>query len=92
MSSFSPADKIKQIKIKIEIEDGNDAKLEWSRSCSAIGPFYIHGGVTVGDCYELYELLKGRKYQVRIHIVLIVIIQLKSELGSASVDITGKCS
>jgi hypothetical protein len=51
------ANKIKQI-IKIEIEDGND-KLIWSRSCSGV-PHYMHGQVTVGDCYELYELLKGR--------------------------------
>ena len=53
------ANKIKQI-IKIEIEDGYTKGLEWSRTCSVI-PSYIHGGVTVGDCYELYELLKGRK-------------------------------
>jgi hypothetical protein len=51
------ANKIKQI-IKIEIDDGNN-RLSWDRSCSAT-PSYIHGGVTVGDCYELYELLKGR--------------------------------
>lgn len=53
------ANKIKQI-IKIEIEDGND-RLVWNRSCGA-SPSYMHGHgeVTVGDCYELYELLKGR--------------------------------
>jgi hypothetical protein len=51
------ANKIKKM-IQIEIEDGND-KLVWSRSCTGI-PSYIHGGVTVGDCYEMYELLKGR--------------------------------
>lgn len=53
------ANKIKQI-IKIEIEDGY-SKLEWSRTCSAC-PSYIgyHETITVGDCYELYELLKGR--------------------------------
>jgi transposase len=51
------ANKIKQI-IKIEIEDGEDS-LEWSRTCREM-PSYIHGCVTVGDCYELYELLKGR--------------------------------
>ena len=51
------AKKIKQI-IKIEIDDGN-TKLDWSRTCSAM-PHYIHGQTTVGDCYELYELLKGR--------------------------------
>lgn len=51
------ANKIKQV-IKIEMEDGN-TQLEWSRSCAAC-PDYMRGGVTVGDCYELYELLKGR--------------------------------
>ena len=51
------ANKIKKI-IQIEIEDGND-KLVWSRSCASV-PQYFHGQVTVGDCYELYELLKGR--------------------------------
>lgn len=52
------ANKIKQI-IKVEIDDGYTSGLEWSRTCSVI-PAYMHGGVTVGDCYELYELLKGR--------------------------------
>lgn len=53
------ANKIKQI-IKIEIEDGND-KLNWSRTCSAIPQYITYGSpITVGDCYELYELLKGR--------------------------------
>lgn len=51
------ANKIKKI-IQIEIEDGND-RLVWSRSCAGV-PHYMHGTVTVGDCYELYELLKGR--------------------------------
>jgi hypothetical protein len=51
------ANKIKQI-IKIEMDDGN-RELAWTRTCSAT-PFYMHGGVTVGDCYELYERLKGR--------------------------------
>ncbi len=51
------ANKIKQI-IKVEIDDGN-TRLSWSRTCSAV-PSYMHGTVTVGDCYELYELLKGR--------------------------------
>jgi hypothetical protein len=59
----SPADfmanKIKQI-IKIEIDDGN-TKLEWSRTCSAVPQYITYGSpITVGDCYELYELLKGR--------------------------------
>ena len=51
------ATKIKQI-IKTEIDDGNST-LSWDRSCGA-QPHYMHGNVTVGDCYELYELLKGR--------------------------------
>ena len=56
------ANKIKQI-IKIEIDDGRNSGLEWSRTCCVV-PDYIDGimgyNVTVGDCYELYELLKGR--------------------------------
>jgi hypothetical protein len=53
------ANKIKQI-IKIEIDDGN-TKLEWSRTCSAVPRYLTYGSpITVGDCYELYELLKGR--------------------------------
>lgn len=51
------ANKIKKI-VQIEIEDGN-TKMYWDRSCSAV-PCYMHGVVTVGDCYQLYELLKGR--------------------------------
>ena len=52
------ANKIKQI-IKIEIDDGNTSGLRWDRNCS-VSPCYMHGQVTVGDCYELYELLKCR--------------------------------
>jgi hypothetical protein len=56
------ANKIKQI-IKVEIDDGRTSGLEWDRMCSVV-PDYIDGvigyNVTVGDCYELYELLKGR--------------------------------
>jgi hypothetical protein len=51
------ANKIKKI-IQVEIEDGNTA-LVWSRTCASV-PQYFHGKVTVGDCYEMYELLKGR--------------------------------
>jgi hypothetical protein len=51
------ANKIKKI-IQIEIEDGNN-QLIWSRTCAGV-PYYMHGNVTVGDCYEMYELLKGR--------------------------------
>lgn len=56
------ANKIKQI-IKIEIDDGRTPGLEWSRYCG-VRPCYIDGlisnNVTAGECYELYELLKGR--------------------------------
>ena len=52
------ANKIKQI-IKIEIDDGN-TRLHWDRSCSAIPSYIGRGSETVGDCYQLYELLKGR--------------------------------
>ena len=51
------ANKIKKI-IQVEIEDGNTSLL-WSRTCASV-PHYFHGKVTVGDCYEMYELLKGR--------------------------------
>ena len=51
------ANKIKKI-IQVEIEDGNTT-LVWSRTCASV-PHYFHGKVTVGDCYEMYELLKGR--------------------------------
>ena len=51
------ANKIKKI-IQIEIEDGNN-HLMWSRLNGGI-PHYMHGRVTVGECYELYELLKCR--------------------------------
>lgn len=60
------ANKIKQI-IKIEIKDEEErgrSNLRWDRSCSA-HPFYMHGNVTVGDCYQLYELLKGRQTSSR---------------------------
>ena len=52
------ANKIKQI-IKTEIEDGVPVGFEWSRTCAA-QPSYFHGDVTVGECYQMYELLKGR--------------------------------
>jgi hypothetical protein len=53
------ANKIKQI-IQIEIDDGNN-RLSWARTCSAC-PSYIghYSNITVGECYQLYELLKGR--------------------------------
>ena len=52
------ANKIKQI-IKVEIDDGYTSGLVWGRTCT-VQPCYMHGNVTVGDCYEMYELLKGR--------------------------------
>ncbi len=52
------ANKIKQI-IKIEIDDGN-SRLRWDRACSTIPSYIGRGHETVGDCYQLYELLKGR--------------------------------
>lgn len=70
------ANKIKQI-IKIEIEDGGHSGLVWDRGCS-ISPYYIHGRVTVGDCYELYELLKGRntsKYRYSTYSEYVVTLQ-----------------
>lgn len=77
------ADKIKQI-IKIEIDDGND-NLEWSRTCSEM-PSYFRGGVTVGDCYELYELLKGRKTD-KYYYSTYSDYKVKVEVGSASFDL-----
>ncbi len=53
------ANKIKQI-IKIEIDDGN-SHLDWTRTCSACPSYISHySNITVGECYKLYELLKGR--------------------------------
>ena len=85
------ADKIKQI-IKKEIEDGYTSGLEWSRMCS-IHPAYMHGTVTAGECYELYELLKGRdiskniysklqEYTVRLSVVGQTITIIKVEATS----------
>ena len=54
------ANKIKQI-IKIEAEDKPNSGLEWNRSCKVTTVYLnYHEAITVGDCYELYELLKGR--------------------------------
>lgn len=54
------ANKIKQI-IKIEIDDGRNSHLTWDRHCG-VTPEYLERGnpLTAGDCYKLYELLKGR--------------------------------
>lgn len=59
------ANKIKQI-IKKEIEDGYTIGLIWGRTCN-VQPSYMHGNVTVGDCYELYELLKGRNTSKQVY-------------------------
>ena len=61
------ANKIKQI-IKIEIDDGNH-KLEWSRTCPAVSVYLDYGRnyATVGECYRLYELLKGRGISNKIY-------------------------
>ena len=53
------ANKIKQI-IKIEIEDGR-TDMFWDRLCPATTVYLnYYERTTVGDCYHLYELLKGR--------------------------------
>ena len=54
------ANKIKQI-VKIEAEDNPSSGIEWSRTCRATTDYLnYHETITIGDCYELYELLKGR--------------------------------
>ena len=61
------ANKIKQI-VKIEMNDNPRGGLVWDRGCSKV-PQYLDRSwgcredkpqVTVGDCYQLYDLLKGR--------------------------------
>lgn len=59
------ANKIKQI-VKIEADDNPGGHLEWDR-LNATRTDYIstydsdaHGAITVGECYLLYEALKGR--------------------------------
>jgi hypothetical protein len=53
------ANKIKQI-LKIEIDDGR-TDMSWDRLCSATTIYLnYYEQITVGDCYKLYELLKGR--------------------------------
>lgn len=54
------ANKIKQI-VKIEADDNPHDGIVWSRSCSATTTYLnYYENITIGDCYELYELLKGR--------------------------------
>ena len=65
VSVESMANKIKQI-VKIEEDDNPGNHLEWDR-LNATRTSYIstydsdaHGAITVGECYLLYEALKGR--------------------------------
>lgn len=53
------ANKIKQV-IKREIEWGGN--LTWDRNCSEVSDYLSRHNcqVTVGDCYKLYDQLKGR--------------------------------
>lgn len=54
------ANKIKQI-IKIEAEDNPSSGIRWERDCAATtGYLNYTETITVGDCYKLYEALKGR--------------------------------
>lgn len=87
------ANKIKQI-IKIEIEDGTTPGLKWERCCG-FRPCYIDGiishNITVGECYELYELLKGRdasKYHYTKYKSYEVSFTLGSEIITFTVEAT----
>lgn len=54
------ANKIKQI-IKIEAEDSPSSGIRWERDCAATTVYLNYTEtITVGDCYKLYEALKGR--------------------------------
>ena len=54
------ANKIKQI-IKIEAEDNPGSGIRWERDCAATTVYLNYTEtITVGDCYKLYEALKGR--------------------------------
>ena len=54
------ANKIKQI-IKIEAEDSPSRGIRWERDCAATTVYLNYTEtITVGDCYKLYEALKGR--------------------------------
>ena len=80
------ANKIKQI-IKIEIEDGYD--LSWNRGCGKCSN-YMHGSdTTVGNCYELYELLKGRS-TVGKHYASYHTYEVSVELMGTKYDVTVK--
>lgn len=52
------ANKIKQI---VKIDNDYNGKLDWSRTNSALTNYISYGEkITVGECYKLYDLLKGR--------------------------------
>lgn len=54
------ANKIKQI-IKIEAEDSPNRGIRWERDCAATTVYLNYTEtITIGDCYKLYEALKGR--------------------------------
>lgn len=53
------ANKIKQV-IKAEAVY-NPSKIQWSRTCPALTEYLSYTEkITIGDCYKLYEMLKGR--------------------------------
>jgi len=52
------ANKIKQV-LKIEQDEGHRA-INWDRSCVEVSHYINHQPVTVGECYRLYDALKGR--------------------------------
>ena len=53
------ANKIKQV-IKAEAEC-NPSRIQWSRTCQGTTAYLSYTEkITVGDCYHLYEMLKGR--------------------------------
>ena len=54
------ANKIKQI-IKIEADDNPGSGIRWERDCAATTVYLNYTEtITIGDCYKLYEALKGR--------------------------------
>lgn len=54
------ANKIKQI-IKIEAEYNPGSGIRWERDCAATTVYLNYTEtITIGDCYKLYEALKGR--------------------------------
>ena len=52
------ANKIKQI---VKIDNDDNGGLEWTRyNSNVVNYMGYHSEITVGECYKLYELLKGR--------------------------------